>query len=38
MAGAKMVDGKKMWQIYKCPSGRGYHIATVKWDPWSKSP
>lgn len=34
-AGATMERGK-MWQIYKCPEGQGFHIATVRWDPWSR--
>ena len=37
-AGDTMEPGK-MWEIYKCPSGGdGYHIATVRWDPWKNSP
>lgn len=28
----------KMWETYKCPRIRGgWHIATVRWDPWNKS-
>lgn len=30
-------DGK-MWQVYKCPNGSGgWHIGSVRWDPWNKS-
>lgn len=37
-AGDTMEPGK-MWEIYKCPSGgAGYHIATVRWNPWKNSP
>lgn len=33
------IDGK-MWEIYKCPDpagAGGFHIATVRWDPWKLS-
>lgn len=36
-AGDTMVKGK-MWEVYRCRNGgAGWHIATVRWDPWSKS-
>lgn len=34
-AGATMGPEGKMWQIYKCPDGAGFHIGTVRWDPWA---
>lgn len=36
-AGDTMGINGKMWETYKCPEGGGFHIATVRWDPWSKS-
>lgn len=27
----------KMWQVYKCPEGDGYHVTTVRWDPWEEA-
>lgn len=37
-AGDIMGAEGKMWQTYKCPRIRGgWHIATVRWDPWNKS-
>ncbi|QWY84142.1 hypothetical protein SEA_A3WALLY_335 [Microbacterium phage A3Wally] len=29
-----VMDKGKMWQTYKCPEGLGWHIGTVRWDPW----
>lgn len=27
------------WQVYRCPEPgvRGWHIATVHWDPWAEA-
>lgn len=36
-AGDTMGPEGKMWQVYKCPSGDGWHIGTVRWDPWKRS-
>jgi len=30
-------DIMAMWETYKCPSRLGWHIATVRNDPWKKS-
>jgi hypothetical protein len=29
----------KMWEVNKCPypDSDGYHIATVRWNPWNSS-
>lgn len=28
----------KMWEVYRCRGGGvGWHIASVRYDPWSKS-
>lgn len=36
-AGDTMGAEGKLWQVYKCPSGAGWHITTVRVDPWKKS-
>lgn len=39
VAGGKMGAEGKMWQTYKCPRKKpgGWHIGTVRWDPWNSS-
>lgn len=37
-AGDTMGPEGKMWQTYKCPNPKvtGWHIGTVRWDPWKR--
>lgn len=37
VAGNKMGAEGEMWEIYKCPRRTGFHIGTVRWDPWEQA-
>lgn len=29
-------NGGGMWKTYRCPESRGWHITSVRVDPWAK--
>lgn len=34
---ARLRGDGSLWETYKCPKGEGWHIATLRVDPWKES-
>lgn len=36
-AAGELLDKGKPWQTYRCPEGGGWHIRSVRWNPWEEA-